>query len=164
MPVPSNTVAPVTVAPVTVVIVHWNQPDAAAATIGEFRAQTAVAAAGLRCIVVDNDSRPEQRVRLHELLSGAPDVEIVDRADNGGFGGGANTGLQRWLDDVDGSEWAFLCPHDVSMAPDCIELLLAAAAAEPMAGLACADVGDGHIPYIDPYFGGITMPGDPTPG
>lgn len=164
MPVPSNTVAPVTAAPVTVVIVHWNQPDAAAATIGEFRAQTAVAVAGLRCIVVDNDSRPEQRVRLHELLGDAPDVEIVDRPDNGGFGGGANTGLRRWLDDVDGSEWAFLCPHDVSMAPDCIELLLAAATTEPMAGLACADVGDGHIPYIDPYFGGITMPSSLEPG
>lgn len=151
-------------APITVVIVHWNQPDAAAATVAEFRGQTAVARAGLRCIVVDNDSRPPHRTRLHELLDGADDVEIVDRDGNGGFSGGANTGLRRWLADTAGSEWALLCPHDVALAPDCVERLLGAAGDEPMAGLACADVGDGHVPYIDPYFGGITMPGSAEPG
>lgn len=159
--------------PVTVVVVHWNQPDAAAATVEQFRAQTAVAAAGLRCIVVDNDSRPADRARLHELLDGSPDVEIIDHDRNGGFSGGANVGLRRWLDDRGGAvggnargrgEWVLLCPHDVALEPDCVELLLDAAAAEPMAGLACADVGDGQIPYIDPYFGGITLPGSPEPG
>ena len=28
----------------------------------------------------------------------------------------------------------------------------------PLAGLACADVGDGHTPVLDPYFGGISPP------
>jgi len=155
------------VPPVSVVVVHWNQPDAAAATIDEFRAQTAVAVAGLRAIVVDNASSPAERERLHGLLDGADDVEIVDHDRNGGFSGGANVGLRRWLagrDDAGAGEWVLLCPHDVSMAPDCVERLLGAAVAEPMAGLACADVGDGHVPYIDPYFGGITMPGSPEPG
>ena len=150
--------------PVTVIVVHWNQPDAAAATVDEFRAQTAVASRGLRAIVVDNCSKPTERDRLHELLAGSADVEIVDREFNSGFSGGANAGLERWMADDEGSDWALLCPHDVALGVDCVELLLTAAAAEPMAGLACADVGDGHIPYIDPYFGGIPMPGDPTPG
>jgi N-acetylglucosaminyl-diphospho-decaprenol L-rhamnosyltransferase len=150
--------------PLTVVVVHWNQPDAAATTVAGLREQSSVASAGLRVIVVDNDSRPPARERLHALLDGAPQVEILDLPMNGGFSGGANAGLQHWLDDPDGSEWALLCPHDVDLAPDCTELLLAAVEARPAAGLACADVGDGRIPHIDPYFGGITLPGSPEPG
>ncbi|MEJ7583486.1 MAG: hypothetical protein WKF43_05205 [Acidimicrobiales bacterium] len=38
------------------------------------------------------------------------------------------------------------------------------AAVGPRAGLACADVGDGHTPFVDPYFGGITMPAAATSG
>jgi GT2 family glycosyltransferase len=162
MPEPASpTSPPVTGPPVTVVIVHWNQPDAAAETVAAFAAQQGVTT---RCLLVDNDSRPDARKRLHELLDGVASVDIIDYDRNGGFSGGANVGLRRWLADPEGSEWALLCPHDVSMHDDCLRLLLDACAAEPMAGLACADVGDGHIPYIDPYFGGITMPGSPEPG
>jgi hypothetical protein len=42
--------------------------------------------------------------------------------------------------------------------------LVAAISTRPNAGLACADVGDGATPHIDPYFGGITLPGDDTTG
>ena len=41
--------------------------------------------------------------------------------------------------------------------------LLRAADGEPMAGLMCADVGDGMVPVIDPYFGGMIVPGGTTP-
>ncbi|MFN8051330.1 MAG: glycosyltransferase [Acidimicrobiales bacterium] len=147
----------------TVVVVHWNQPDACAATIDAFRAQALPAGTSAwRFLVVDNASRPELRARLAEVIA-APDVEIVANPTNSGFSGGANAGLRRWLAEGEGeaetaSDWVLLCPHDVSMQPDCAARLVDAAAAEPMAGLACADVGDGHVPYIDPYFGGITMP------
>ena len=42
--------------------------------------------------------------------------------------------------------------------------MLCAAADEPMAGLMCADVGDGMVPVIDPYFGGMTVPAGDAPG
>ncbi|MEZ5136208.1 MAG: hypothetical protein R2699_14425 [Acidimicrobiales bacterium] len=32
------------------------------------------------------------------------------------------------------------------------------AAAQHHVGLACADVGDGETPVVDPYFGGMTVP------
>jgi len=121
----------------------------------------------LRFIVVDNASEPESLARLQALLGDAPDVELIEHPTNGGFGGGANVGLRHWLDTTspgEVSDWALLSPHDVEPAADCLALLFAAVASEPMAGLACADVGDGQTPYIDPYFGGLTMAGDDTPG
>ncbi|MEZ5322743.1 MAG: glycosyltransferase [Microthrixaceae bacterium] len=144
----------------TLVIVHWNQPDAVAATIASFRRGTVVP----RFLVVDNASRSEERERLALLVGEEPDVTILDADRNDGFGAGANAGLRRWLADPLAGEWVLLCPHDVEVDPDTVRRLLDACAAEPMAGLACADVGDGHTPYIDPYFGGMTMPGSPDPG
>ena len=51
-----------------------------------------------------------------------------------------------------------VAPHDALPGAGCLQALLDAVAHRPRAGLACADVGDGHTPYLDPYFGGITMP------
>jgi GT2 family glycosyltransferase len=39
--------------------------------------------------------------------------------------------------------------------------MLDATNAEPMAGLMCADVGDGMVPVIDPYFGGMAVAAPP---
>jgi GT2 family glycosyltransferase len=50
-----------------------------------------------------------------------------------------------------------LAPHDVDPFPGCLAAMLDAAGAEPMAGLMCADVGDGMVPVIDPYFGGMAV-------
>ncbi|NLA36688.1 MAG: glycosyltransferase family 2 protein [Actinobacteria bacterium] len=146
-------------APVSVVIVHWNQSEACLATIEAYERQ----GVALRFIVADNASRPEHVERLRSAFADRDDVTLLEGKVNNGFGGGANAGLAHWLAEHD-SDWALLSPHDVELGPDCIADLLAAARAEPMAGLACADVGDGMTPYIDPYFGGMTMPGDPTPG
>lgn len=146
--------------PLHVVLVHWNQPDACAVTVGDFLAQEVRVA----LTVVDNCSREPERARLHALLDAVDDVTIVEVDSNLGFGGGANVGLRRWLDDPAGSEWALLAPHDAHPMDGCIRQLMSAVEAEPMAGLACADVGDGHIPVLDAYFGGITMEGSPSPG
>lgn len=152
--------ADATTAPLAVVLVHWNQAAALERTVERFRSH----GRPLRIIVVDNASRPEELAVLRDLAAGQPDVELVEQPANTGFGPGANAGLRRWLDDPHGSEWALLAPHDADPLDGCLDALLAAVAAEPTAGLACADVGDGQTPYLDPYFGGITLPGDPTPG
>lgn len=129
-------------------------------TVADFLAQGVAVA----ITVVENCSREADRRRLHELLDDVDAVTIIETGANLGFGGGANVGLAAWLSDPNGSEWALLAPHDAHPMDGCVRDLLSAAESEPMAGLACADVGDGHIPVLDPYFGGITMEGSPTPG
>ncbi len=83
---------------------------------------------------------------------------------NSGFGPAANAGLRTWLEDPSGGDWAFVAPHDAHPDPRCLPAMLVAASAEPLAGLMCADVGDGMIPKIDPYFGGMSIPAPPGDG
>lgn len=149
--------------PLRVVVVHWNQPGECLATVARFLDREVP----VRLTVVDNASTPANRAALDAGLEGvgAPgQVEVVDAGRNLGFGPGANVGLRRFLADPDDGEWVALCPHDVDPAPGCLATMLEAAADEPMAGLMCADVGDGMTPVIDPYFGGMVVPGDPSPG
>lgn len=139
--------------PVAVVIVHWNQAAPCAETAEHFRAQ----GLPVRLIVVDNGSRPDQLAQLRAGVGRAPDVEVVELGANTGFGPAANVGLTRWLAGGVG-EWAAVAPHDARPAPGALAELVAAAEARPRAGLACADVGDGHVPVVDRYFGGMTVP------
>lgn len=135
----------------THVIVHWNRPEACATTVANFQSQKMP----VDVIVVDNGSRPEALATLHEALDGRSGVEIIETGANLGFGPGANVGLRHWLATGD-TEWCLLSPHDAEPGPGCLVALAEALAAEPLAGLACADVGDGQTPMIDPYFGGVT--------
>ncbi len=146
--------------PTTVVLVHWNQAAACLETIERFRSQDVP----VTFVVVDNGSRPDELDVLRAGVAPAADVDLVEVGSNSGFGPGANVGLRRWLADPDGSDWAILAPHDVDPAPGCLAALLDACAGEPMAGLACADVGDGQVPMIDPYFGGLTRAARQTTG
>jgi GT2 family glycosyltransferase len=136
------------------VVVHWNQADACIRMLDRFACQ----AVPVEVIVVDNGSRPDELERLRPALTARPDVTLVEAGSNLGFGPGANVGLRRWLSDPEAPEWALLGPHDVEPADDCLRELEAGLRSEPMAGLACADVGDGETPMIDPYFGGVTRP------
>lgn len=149
-------------APLRVVIVHWNQPTDCIGTVRRFGAREVP----VRVTVVDNASAPDALAELHRGLddlrdgwaSGPDGIELIEHPVNSGFGPGANVGLRRFLDDPDDGEWVALAPHDVDPFPGCLAAVLAAVAAEPMAGLACADVGDGMLPAIDPYFGGMAVP------
>ncbi len=141
--------------PLAVVLVHWNRAEACRVSANRFRSH----GRPLRVIVVDNGSRSDELAALKAWVHESPDTELIEMGSNTGFGAAANRGLRRWLCDPDGSEWALLAPHDADPLDGCLDALLSAIAGEPMAGLACADVGDGHVPYLDPYFGGITMPG-----
>ncbi len=147
-------------APTAIVLVHWNQGKACLRTIEAFRDQ----GMPVRFIVADNASEPEELEVLRAGVEGADDVELIEVGHNSGFGPGANAGLRHWLADPAGSEWALVAPHDVDPLDGCVEAMLEACASEPMAGLACADVGDGHVPMIDPYFGGLTRPARRTSG
>jgi GT2 family glycosyltransferase len=148
--------------PLRVVIVHWNQAEACIGTVARFGDREVP----VRVTVVDNASEPdslaELRKGLDELRAGwatGPDgIELVEHPTNAGFGPGANVGLRRFLADRADGEWVALAPHDVDPHPGCLAAVLDAVAGQPMAGLACADVGDGMVPVIDPYFGGMAVP------
>lgn len=148
-------------APLRVVIVHWNQVAACLDTIERYCDREVP----VRVTVVDNASDPAALAALRTALDERGDhrVELVSLAHNAGFGPGANVGLRRFLDRPDDGEWCVLSPHDVDPFPGCLSAMLDAAGAEPMAGLMCADVGDGMVPVIDPYFGGMAVPAPALP-
>lgn len=109
--------------------------------------------------IIDNASAPEARRRLGELVGGdVTIVVVVDAGANLGFGPGANVGLRRFLDDPAAGEWVAVAPHDALPAPDCLAAMLTVLRDRPATGLASADVGDGHVPIVDPYFGGMSVP------
>lgn len=135
------------VAPVTVVIIHRNRPDAVGRTVAAFREQTTPT----RVIVVDNGSDDQTQRSLPALVG---DAEIIFGGSNLGFGPGGNVGLRRFLSDGIG-DWVAIAPHDALPDPDTIDKMLAAVEDRPTVGLMSADVGDGMRPIIDPYLGTI---------
>lgn len=149
-PVSSQHVDP---ADVVVVLVHWNQASTLERTIDCFRDQDA----NVRFVVVDNESRPDEIEHVRMIVADAIDVELIETGDNLGFGPGANVGLRWWLESTT-TRWAIVAPHDAVPGFGCVRALIDACERRPLAGLACADVGDGHVPFIDPYFGGLTRP------
>lgn len=139
-------------AKVSVIIVHWNQPQACSRTVDAFAQLTEVA----EVMVVDNGSGPEERQLLDELLGA--NVPVIDVGYNSGFGPAANRGWERWLIDGSGTEWSVVAPHDALPKPGTIAAMLNAAHERPAAGLLSADVGDGSIPKVDHVFGPILVP------
>jgi GT2 family glycosyltransferase len=136
---------------VDLVIVHRDQPVAVLDTVARFLAQGLVP----RIVVVDNGSAA---AALDHVRAGLPPgVALVEVGANTGFGPGANIGF-RWLQARAPAPWLAVCPHDANPLPGCLERLVAVAAAQPRAGLASADVGDGLTPVLDRYFGAIPAP------
>lgn len=148
----------------TVVIVHWNQAAVCIDTVHRFRSESCV----FRTIVVDNGSSIDQLAELRRGIGQSVDaetaqVELLELGHNSGFGPGANRGWERWLDDLGGTEWVALAPHDAEPASGTLDTLLAVGLdsagprGEPY-GLLSADVGDGAAPFVDHVFGPITRP------
>ena len=145
---------------VTVVVVHWNQPARCADTLATLADQ----GVDVEAVVVDNGSAPAELAMLRDVVATAPvPVTLLEQGANTGFGPAANAGWRWWLAERTG-EWSVVVPHDALPAPGCIGELVALAEAQPRAGLACADVGDGEAPVYDPYFGGMTVPAGGTAG
>ncbi|MEI7591583.1 MAG: glycosyltransferase [Actinomycetes bacterium] len=144
---------------VTVVLVHWNQPNRCGDTIAAFQHQ----GVPVRIMVVDNCSTPESLEQLQAIVDRSPhEVEIVMLAANTGFGPGANVGFRKWMNEGIG-DWVALAPHDALPAEGTLKRLVDAAEGRRRAGLACADVGEGEVPVYDRYFGGMTIPGNSEP-
>jgi N-acetylglucosaminyl-diphospho-decaprenol L-rhamnosyltransferase len=143
-----------------VVLVHWNQPDRCADTIVAFQSQDLP----VSIVVVDNGSSPDAFGRLREVVEAASgDVTLIPLGANTGFGPAANVGFRHFLEHGT-SEWVALAPHDALPQPGSLRSIIDTAEAQDKVGLACADVGDGETPVVDPYFGGMTKPGEVDAG
>jgi N-acetylglucosaminyl-diphospho-decaprenol L-rhamnosyltransferase len=135
--------------PVTIVLVHHDQPERCAASVAAFRLQEGVADVW----VVESSSRASSRARLRDL---APDVRAIDAGGNVGFGPGANLGLRHWLDDRPEEAWVGVAPHDAGPEPGCVARILAAVADRPTVGLVSAEFGPEFdlVPVYDHVLGG----------
>ncbi|CAO5189478.1 N-acetylglucosaminyl-diphospho-decaprenol L-rhamnosyltransferase [Frankia sp. AiPs1] len=133
--------------PLSVVLVHRDQPERLVDTIDAFRAQDVPVV----ITIVDNGSVSVPPVE-------AVDVTVVRAGANLGFGAAANIGYRRFLADADAGDWVVLAPHDALPEPTCLSHMLSVLADRPRAGLACADFGDAATPVVDPYLGGILVP------
>ena len=142
--------------PVTVVLIHWNQPERCVRTGNAFLDQ----GVPVRLVVVDNDS---ELGALEQLRQGLPDADVVSSGRNAGFGPAANVGLRRWLDGNEG-DLAVVAPHDALPEPGCLARLVAEMDARPRAGLASAEYGEPGKPVVDRYFGGILVPAERDEG
>lgn len=115
---------------VKLLVVHWNQPEACAATVCALVAQ----GLPLRVTVIDNHSESAAWEELRAKLE--PSIEIVRLEENRGWGGALNVVLQRWLSE-EANPFCLMSAHDAMPAADCLQLLVAAAEADPRRGIVC---------------------------
>jgi len=128
------------------IIVHWNRPAECAATARAFDKQDA----GLRIVVLDNNSAPDAFERLRGSLE--PSVAVIRLPENKGWGPALNIGLREWLEH-DTSELCLISAHDADPAPDCVPCLLQAMQRDAKIGIACPEYPDGSIPRLSPMHG-----------
>lgn len=146
--------------PVTVVLVHWNQPMRCVSSIEAFHEQ----GIPVDIVIVDNGSVPALLRQLEdEIGAHGWRARILRQGYNSGFGPAANAGFRWWLDHGEG-DWVALAPHDALPDPGTLPALIKVAESCDRAGLACADVGDDETPVVDPYFGGMTKPAEMDDG
>jgi N-acetylglucosaminyl-diphospho-decaprenol L-rhamnosyltransferase len=119
-------------------VVHWRNPTACVRTVAALKAQSV----RLRVTVIDNGSPENERPLASDL---PPDTELVQSAENLGYGPALNRLLSRWLRDCR-DEFAVLCPHDALPAPDCVERILDVMRERPRAGLVSAEYESATVP------------------
>jgi GT2 family glycosyltransferase len=112
-----------------IVIPTWNRRDLVCACLDTLRAQTWRA---FEVIVVDDGSEDDT---AEVLARDYPEARVIRLARNGGFVAAANAGLQQAT-----APWILLLNNDMTLAPDCLEHLMAAAqagTADLLAPLVC---------------------------
>jgi GT2 family glycosyltransferase len=101
-------------------------------------------------VVLDNASSDGSVAAIRESY---PAVEVVALAENRGYAGNNNVGLQLALDR--GADWAFVLNEDTVLAPDCLANLVAAAEADPRVGLAGPLIYHADEPTVIQSAGGV---------
>ncbi|MCA1560229.1 MAG: glycosyltransferase [Acidobacteria bacterium] len=112
---------------VTAVVLNYRTPEQ---TWLAARSVKSSLAARTRLIVVDNGSDDGSATALRSSL---PTADVIETGANLGYSGGCNVGIRRALDD--GASFVLLVNSDAVLAPDAVDMLLAAANRDPSAGI-----------------------------
>lgn len=113
---------------VVAVVLTWNDSELATNCL---RSVFASDYPNLRVILVDNGSIPP---RGPDLKRAFPSIELVQLADNQGFSGGANRGLEKAL--ALSADYIHLIGNDATLAPDAISTLVDECEKRPEVGAA----------------------------
>lgn len=100
-----------------VVLLNWNTPDL---TIDCLHSLARSTVTPWKILVVDNASRGDDADQIEAAF---PDVHLIRNAENTGFVGGNNQGIEVLLNA--GADAIWVLNNDTEVAPDCLEHLLA---------------------------------------
>jgi GT2 family glycosyltransferase len=123
---------------VAVVIVVWNGRNDTLECLESFSGDVYP---NKQIIVVDNGSSDDSVVRIRADF---PDALILQTGKNLGFTGGNNVGIRRAIEN--GADYVYLINNDTTVEPDALEKLVAAAEANPQAGLLAPVIHDFDAP------------------
>lgn len=130
------------------VLVNWRQPYRTIEAARALARQTITP----YVVVVDNGSGDDS---VSVLRAALPDVLIVERSDNGGFGAGCNTGIERAMSmDID---YVWLLNNDAIPEEHCLEHLLARAGSDPNVGVVGTRIREPNGTVVD-HAGSIMSP------
>jgi N-acetylglucosaminyl-diphospho-decaprenol L-rhamnosyltransferase len=125
--------------PISLFVVHWNQPDECIATVRRLLAQQVE----LQVLIVDNASTPEAYDLLRAQLG--RDTEIVRLEENKGWGPALNIALANWLKSGQ-NPYCLISAHDAAPTEDCIKLLVRAMEHDSRIAIVCPQYPDSTVP------------------
>ena len=112
---------------VYVVLLNWQRPHDVLSCL---RSLHALEYDAKKIVVVNNGSSDE----LREVVSASrTDVSVIEAGRNRGFSGGNNLAFRQAI--VDGAKYIWIVNDDLTLPSDCLSTLVAAAEADPQAGL-----------------------------
>src|SRR5438552_1103890 len=115
---------------VAIVVPTWNRAGEAARCVASL---TRLRHARRRTIVVDNGSRAAERAALRSALAADPGATLLELPENRGFAAAVNAGLEAAF--RDGCDAVLVLNDDAEVDADLLDVLLAAARADPAAGI-----------------------------
>lgn len=118
--------------PAWVVVLTWNGREVVEACLDSLRPAID---RGHRVVVVDNGSTDGTADRVRSAF---PSLELIENGANLGFAAGNNVGIRHAL--ALGAEHVVLLNQDATVAPDCIDELVAASRRHPDAGTVSAKI------------------------
>jgi GT2 family glycosyltransferase len=133
--------------PVTVVILNTNRRDDTLECLNSLSSSTY---SNLSIMVLDNASTDGSVEAIQECC---PSVQIVFLADNNGYAGNNNVGIDMaWQQ---GAGWILVLNEDTILSPDCIDLLVAAGESDPKVGIVGPMVYHNDEPDVIQSAGGV---------